>query len=132
VQRVHALFARGLSRDHILRHRNSSHCGKLGASASTGMKLLGSQSPKVQAISAHAEWTSIVAATMRLGGVPETTSSCKSLRLMCPPVHFVKLVRMSAIFWRVSPEGNGNFRNVSPVSLSCSMKVCRPVLVPVL
>jgi len=66
------------------------------------------------------------------GGVPETTSSCKSFRLMCPPVHFVKLVRMSAIFLRVSPEGNGNFRNVSPVSLSCSMKVCRPVLVPVL
>ena len=68
VPRVNALFARGLSRDHILRHRNSSHRGKLGARAYTVMKLLGSQSTKVQAISTHAEWMNIVAATMRLGG----------------------------------------------------------------
>jgi hypothetical protein len=65
---VNALFARGLSRDHILRHRNSSHSGKLGATAYTVMKLLGPQSPKVWAIYAHAEWTNIVPATLRLGG----------------------------------------------------------------
>jgi len=52
---------------HILRHCNSTHNRKLGATDYEVMELLGQQSTKVHAIYTHAEWENIVAATTRLG-----------------------------------------------------------------
>lgn len=52
---------------HILRHCNSTHNRKLGATDYEVMELLGQQSTKVHTIYTHAEWENIVAATTRLG-----------------------------------------------------------------
>jgi site-specific recombinase XerD len=52
---------------HVLRHCNSTHNRKMGATDYEVMELLGQQSTKVHSLYTHAEWQGIVEASKRLG-----------------------------------------------------------------
>lgn len=52
---------------HMLRHCNSTHNRKMGATDYEVMELLGQQSTKVHSLYTHAQWQGIVEASKRLG-----------------------------------------------------------------